>query len=90
MTKPIPRITSVKVLNGYTVRLHFRDGTVGEVDLSYLLDYGPVFQPLHDRAYFNRVRVDRTSGTIVWPNGADVAPETLYELARNREPQHTS
>lgn len=90
MTMSIPRVTKVEVLGGYVVRLHFKDGIVGEVDLSYLLNYGPIFHPLHDGAYFRRVRVDHTIGTIVWPNGADVAPETLYELARNRQPQRTA
>ncbi|MHB1499593.1 MAG: DUF2442 domain-containing protein [Candidatus Dormibacteria bacterium] len=86
----IPRVTNVEVLDGCTVRLRFKDGTAGEVDLSYLLRSGPVFQSLDDPAYFRRVRGDRTIGTIVWPNGADVAPETLYELARARVPQGTA
>jgi len=87
MTTSIPRVTAVDVLDGYTVRLRFKDGAVGDVDLAYLLKYGPEFRPLHDPAYFRRVRVDKTIGTIVWPNGADVAPETLYELAQERQPQ---
>jgi hypothetical protein len=87
MTTSIPRVTDVDLLDGHTVRLRFKDGVVGDVDLAYLLNYGPVFRPLHDPAYFRRVRVDKTIGTIVWPNGADVAPETLYELAQQRQPQ---
>jgi hypothetical protein len=87
MSTTIPRVTNVEVISGYTVRLRFKDGTVGDVDLSYLLNYGPVFQPLRDRAFFDRVRIDRTIGTIVWPNGADIAPETLYELAQDKQPQ---
>lgn len=82
VTSLIPRVTDVEILDGCTVRLRFKAGTSGEVDLSYLLSSGPVFQSLSDPAYFRRVRVDRTIGTIVWPNGADVAPETLYELVR--------
>jgi hypothetical protein len=52
------------------------------VDLSYLLDYGGVFEPLRDLAYFRRLRADAEAGTIVWPNQADVAPETLYAHAQ--------
>jgi hypothetical protein len=90
MTTSIPRVTDVQIVGDYTVRLRFKDGVTGDVDLAYLLDYGPVFQPLRDQAYFRRIRVDKTIGTIVWPNGADVAPETLYELAQARQPQGTA
>lgn len=53
-----------------------------ELDLSYLLSYGGVFEPLRDADYFRRLRADPVAGTIVWPNEADIAPETLYERAR--------
>ncbi len=89
VTASLPRVTNVDLVDGYTVRLRFKDGVVGDVDLAYLLQYGPVFRPLHDPAYFRRVRVDRSIGTIVWPNGADVAPETLYALAQSKQPQGT-
>jgi hypothetical protein len=80
--KESPRVTEVLALPGYRVRVTFKDGIEGEVDLSDLVDRGPVFEPLRDPAYFRRVHVDRTLGTIAWPNGADVAPETLYAKAR--------
>jgi len=75
---PLPRVTAVEVLDGYVVRLTFKDGTVGSVDLADIVGKGPVFERLRDHSYFRRARVSRTLGTIVWPNGADVAPETLY------------
>lgn len=52
------------------------------MDLSYLRDYGGVFEPLRDPQFFRRLRADAEAGTIVWPNDADIAPETLYEHAR--------
>jgi len=77
-----PLLTKAKPVGGYTVRVHFDDGTSGEVDLSYLLDYGGVFEPLRDRDYFCQLRADPEAGTIVWPNEADIAPETLYAHAQ--------
>lgn len=69
-------------MDGNLVRVRFEDGTTGKVDLSYLLEYGGVFEPLRDRDYFRELRADREAGTIVWPNDANIAPETLYALAR--------
>jgi hypothetical protein len=47
--------------------------------------HGPVFEPLKDPEYFQRFFLE--GGTVAWPNGADVAPETLYERAKsNRAP----
>ena len=57
----------------------FDEGTEKQVSLTPLL-HGPVFEPLRDPEYFARVSVDPVCGTVVWPNGADFAPEALYEL----------
>lgn len=70
------------VSDGHTVHVRFEDGLGGEVDLSYLLDYGGVFEPLRDLDYFRQLRADSEAGTIVWPNQADIAPETLYAKAQ--------
>ncbi|HXR30236.1 MAG TPA: DUF2442 domain-containing protein [Solirubrobacterales bacterium] len=67
---------------GCFVHLRFEDGLTADVDLSYLLDYGGVFEPLRDPEYFRQLRADPDAGTIVWPNEADVAPETLYAHAK--------
>jgi hypothetical protein len=79
-----PLLTEAKPLGGYSVRVRFEDGTSGEVDLSYLVDYGGVFEPLRNPDYFRRLRADPEAGTIVWPDEADIAPETLYALAQGR------
>ena len=57
------------------------DGTRAEVDVRPLLDDGPVLGPLHDPEYFGRAALDPVCGTVVWPNGADFAPESLRALA---------
>lgn len=67
---------------GCAVYVRFEDGLSAEVDLSYLLDYGGVFAPLRDPAFFRRVRADAEAGTIVWPGEVDIAPETLYGAAQ--------
>jgi hypothetical protein len=55
--------------------LRFDDGFEGEVDLECALR-GPVFEPLKDPAYFANFTID---WTLTWPNGADLAPESLYQ-----------
>jgi hypothetical protein len=79
-----PLLTEAKPLGGYTVRVRFEDGTIAELDLSYLLDYGGVFEPLGDLDFFRQLRADPEAGTIVWPNEADIAPETLYARAQRQ------
>jgi hypothetical protein len=76
-------VVRVVVVRPYGLVVEFDDGLVGLVDLAAKLSHpGPVFKPLQDPEYFARVRVDVESGTVVWPNEADIAPETLYEVAK--------
>jgi hypothetical protein len=79
-----PLLIDAKPSEGYTVDVRFEDGLTAHVDLSYLLAYGGVFEPLRDLEYFRQLRVDAEAGTIVWPNEADIAPETLYAHAQQR------
>jgi hypothetical protein len=79
-----PILIEARLLDGHTVHVRFADGTTADVDLSYLLEYGGVFEPLRDSAYFAQLRADAEAGTIVWPNNADIAPETLYAHAQSR------
>ena len=71
-----PRVTAVRALGGHGLWLRFSDGVEGEVELADLLD-GPVLEPLRDPELFATVRLEPPF-TIGWPNGADIAPETLY------------
>ncbi len=72
-------ITKVEYWSGYKLRLTFEDGIVCEVDLESYLD-GEIFGPLQDVEYFKTVRLNPDIDTIVWDNGADYAPEFLYEI----------
>jgi hypothetical protein len=71
-------VIQARYVRNFTIWVKFEDGSEGEIDLSGEL-YGPVFEPLKDVTFFRQVRVDPELGTIVWPNGADLAPEFLYE-----------
>lgn len=71
-------VISAEYVDGYSLRIGFDDGKVGVIDLTNEL-WGPVFEPLLDVEYFKKVKVDPELGTICWPNGADIAPEFLYE-----------
>ena len=81
----ILHIVEAEVCGPHSLRVVFDDGTQKRVNLLPLLE-GPVFEPLREPAYFARVSVDPICRTVVWPNGADLAPETLYELLPEQEP----
>jgi len=71
----------VRYVRDYVVWLRFRDGTVGEVDLRSEL-WGEVFEPLRDVEYFKQFTVHPELQTLVWPDGADYAPEFLHDAVR--------
>ncbi|MEW6686126.1 MAG: DUF2442 domain-containing protein [Candidatus Edwardsbacteria bacterium] len=74
----ILHVKEAKYLHDYLIWVRFNDGIEGEIDLSDELD-GEVFGPLKDISLFKSFKVDSELGTIVWQNGADLAPEFLYE-----------
>ncbi|MEW6481846.1 MAG: DUF2442 domain-containing protein [bacterium] len=74
----ILHVKEAKYLHDYVIWLRFNDGAIGEVDLKDEL-YGEVFEPLKDIERFKSLKVDPDIETIVWDNGADMAPEFLYD-----------
>ena len=74
----ILHVTEAKYIKDYTVWVRFNDGVAGEVDLSRELE-GEVFGPLKDVSHFKSFQVNSELQTIVWENGADLAPEFLYD-----------
>jgi len=77
-------VTDVSHIGAFQLRVTFNDGVVKEVDLAGEL-YGQVFDPLKDPEYFKHVSVNKETNTIEWPNGADFAPEFLYEIGKRSE-----
>ena len=70
-------IQEAQYLQDYKVKIKFTDGKIGIVDLQNEL-YGTVFKPLKNKKLFSTLKVDKDLETIVWDNGADLAPEYLY------------
>ncbi len=78
----LPTVTRAEYRGGHRIHLTFHDGTSSTIDFDQWL-VGPIFEPLEDAEYFQRFFLD--GGTVSWPNGADIAPETLYALAKSSE-----
>jgi hypothetical protein len=74
----LPTVIQAEHRGGYRLHLVFSDNTAKTVDLSLWLK-GPVFAPLKSVSQFRRFYLD--GGSVAWPNGADIAPETLYTAA---------
>jgi hypothetical protein len=74
----IPKLIDAEYRGGYRAWLRFADGKEGEIDLGDEL-WGRVFEPLKDERNFARLSVHPELHTLVWPNGADFAPEYLYQ-----------
>ena len=79
-------VTEARYIGDYKVEVFFNNGKRGVADLSEALR-GPVFKPLREPSVFAQLRVDDELETIVWPNGADLAPEYIYFQAFKREPE---
>jgi len=76
MTKHLPSVTKARYVRDYVIETTFDDGTKKVIDFADWLR-GPVFEPLKDKKYFRKFFLD--GSTIAWPNGADIAPEALYD-----------
>jgi hypothetical protein len=79
--KFLPSVVQAEHRSDFRLHVVFNDGSENTIDFAAWLQ-GPMFEPLKDVEFFKRFFVD--GGTVVWPNGADIAPETLYEVAGRR------
>jgi len=81
----IIHVTQVQVVGRSSLDLTFDDGTRKRVNLRHEL-YGPIFEPLREAAYFAQAYLDPDSQTVTWPNGADFAPDFLYQYKPEEAP----
>ena len=70
-------VKRIEYRGAYVYHIVFDDGLGADLDFTSYLQKGPVFEALRDPALFRQASIE--GGTIAWPNGADIAPESLYE-----------
>lgn len=74
------KITHLEVKPNFILHLTFANKTSGDVSLADRL-FGPMFEPLRDPNFFAQAELDEF-GTVYWPNGADLAPDALYQKVK--------
>ena len=70
-------VVRIEYRGGHVFHVVFDDGLEGDMDFAGYPGRGPIFEPLKNPEFFKQATIE--GGTIAWPNGADIAPETLYE-----------
>ncbi len=82
MHPPLHDVVAFEPIGSYTLRVRFEDDSEQSINFEPIL-YGPIFGPLRDPKVFRKVRLDPEARTLVWPNGADFDPATLYNWPDN-------
>lgn len=76
------KVVNARYVKDYEIEFSFNDGTKNIIDLKNEIE-GPIFEPLKNKEYFKNFKINRW--TVEWENGADFAPEFLYELAAGKK-----
>ena len=74
-------VTEAKYIEGYKIEIVFENGKKGTVDFSGYIKKGGVFSRFSDMTYFRNFHINQELGILCWPDGVDIAPETLYREA---------
>ena len=82
----LSEVIAIEFCRDYVYKIAFDDGLEGEIDFAEYLSRGPIFEPLRDPELFQQAEI--IGGTIAWPNGADIAPETLYAKIQKGRLRH--
>ena len=75
-------VIAVEHAGGHCLLLTFDNGDKRTIDIAAIVPFDGVFEQFNDERFFRQVRVEPDVGTIVWPNGADLCPDVLYEHGR--------
>lgn len=78
MEHKLHQVTGFSITNDSSLIVTFVDGTSRLIDLSGVM-FGELYGPLRDPELFRQVKLDEVAHTLVWPNGADFDPATLYD-----------
>ena len=78
MSHEIYLVEDFQIAAPYTLRITFNDRIVRIIDFTPMLR-GELYGALRELEFFNQVRLDRESGTLVWPNEADFDPASLHD-----------
>jgi len=78
--KYLPKIIDAKYVGNFTIEVEFDNGERKRINCHKYLK-GKIFEELKDEEKFKEFFID--GYTVCWPNGADIAPETLYLEGEN-------
>ncbi len=81
-------VIDARHIDGYKLELTFENGKKGIINLQSYINEGGVFSRFAESEYFKEFYVNKEIGTLCWPDGVDIAPETLYHEATG-EPLRT-
>ena len=75
------RVAEAEYIRDYKILVTFNNGIKKVVDMEKYL-WGEMFEPLKDTNHFKQFKVDKDIHTIVWANGADFSPDSLYDIGK--------